>query len=578
MQRLKRYAGLLAEREVLVDLAISVRIADVCGEGDARTWRPETDDEILRVGGRWNRHAKRWMIEPADTQFVLRFHRGQEPAARWLAEWLRRRVDGDWEGFRRAYSALLIGGRRAGKTHLAAAFLALYAVTMPAARVWAVSPTLETGEELDLALRDLLPRAWYEVREQKTGEARTFRLANGSRIALRSGAKAKRLKMGRADVVLLNEAQMQPHGAYINVRGAIADRQGLVVVAANPPDDLGGLWLEDLYNGVQRADVDGVAFELDPRSNPFVDAGALLAMSREVDEKTFEREVLGIFTPIGDRVFYGWSDVECWRDPPPDLVDITAAFTRRRLGRSFAYVMGFDFQQHPAMVAVAAVVFQDPDDPDEQIAWIVDEWIVGEADEYELLDAIEQTPRWTPTGPADDCYRGWREPSENGDRPVHAAVIADASGWFQDGGHNRGQTSDQKLRARKWAGLYKPSPDSDKNPAIIERVRATNARIKSHAGKRRLFVAKRCVQTAEALRRWENVHGTPHRRSPYAHLSDCVSYLAYRLWGRPKVPRDLEFRPIVQLTRRRELDAADRMHNRVHAITHLTDPSRGGRW
>ena len=118
--------------------------------------------------------------------------------------------------------------------------------------------------------------------------------------------------------------------------------------------------------------------------------------------------------------------------------------------------------------------------------------------------------------------------------------MVDASGFYQDGAHNKGKTSDTYLRARRWTALYKPQKDSDANPAISERMKAARALIKAADDnqRRRFYVAPHCTRTAEAFRNYENTkHGTPNRRSVWAHIIDGSSYVAYRLFGRPKVSR-----------------------------------------
>ncbi len=472
----------------------------------------------------------------------MRFHRGQEPAARWFVGWLERFVRNDWTNYKRAWSALLIGGRRSGKTHIACAAMVIFAVLNPGALLWAISPTLETGDELDQGFRSLLPRGWYTRRQAKTGRSTTFRLANGSRILLKSAVKPQRLKAGRVDLALLNEAQELQQLAYIKLRAAIADRGGIVLLTANPPDTPGGRWVEEHYLSARAGQIEAEVFELDPRANPWINYAALASIGAEIDVKTFERDVLGLFAPIGDVVFHAWDPRENWINPPPDLVDCTAELTRRELGRAAGYVVGQDYQRTPAMVGIVMQMFRDPADPSgEVLLWVVDEAVVDDSNEDELLDVLESTPRWRPgdgapaTRGATHGYRGAAEPTDVKDRPVHCTVIADASGFFQDGAHNQGKTSDRWLAARGWTNMHRPQKDSDKNPAILERMKAGNARLKSADGKRRLFVARHCVRTAEALRLYELKNGFPNRRSQYAHIADAVTYVVYRFFGRPKV-------------------------------------------
>lgn len=525
-----------------IDLAISVRVADVERDAGGRPrWKDGSDQELIRVGGCWDRRRKRWgRRRKATRTLVLRFHRGQEDAARWFVEWLRRFVRNDWRDYRRAWSVLLIGGRRSGKTHVACAAMIIFAILNPRALLWALSPTLETGDELDSNFREMLPRGWYVRRQAKTGRSTTYRLANGSRILLKSAVKPQRLKAGRVDLVLLNEAQELSQLAYVKVRAPIADRGGLVLMTANPPDTPSGRWIEEHYVAAKAGTIESEVFELDPSRNPWINYEALASIGKEIDEKTYQRDVLGLFPPIGDVVFHAWSDRESVRDVPADLVDVTAEFTKRALGRAFGAVVGTDLQQTPHMAAAIIKFFRDPADPTEVIPWVVGEVVVEDADEDDLIDELEA-----------QGYRGWAEPEDDPARPVHCAVVMDASAWWQDGAHSKGRTSDRVFKARGWVHLYKPQKDSDRNPDIVERVKCTNARLKNASGRRRMFSCRHNERINRAMRSWENRNGAPYRRSDFAHLCDAVSYVIYRFFGVPRATKKarVEYRSVARFDR-----------------------------
>jgi hypothetical protein len=579
MGRMARAVALLMEHEGkgsgrYIDMAVSFRVADVeTLEDGTKRWKPGSDEELICVGGQWDRKRKRY-VGRASRAVIIRVHRGQEAAARWLARWLRCRITGDWSGFKRLWSVLLIGGRRSGKSHIACIALVLYVVAFPRSNgkpslVWTVSPTQETSDELEQALRSLLPREWYTFTGLGNGKASLFKLANHARLIMLSGHKPRGLKRGRVDLVLFNEAQNQHKKGYVQLRGAVADTGGLVLLAANPPDEPIGLWVDDFYQAAKAGELESEVFEFDPKANPWITYEALLSMAKEVDEDTFAREILGEMRPIGIQVFHAWSDRYSWIDPPASYVDITAEFTKKNLGRAFGYLVGMDFQLTPHMAATVAKVFIDPADPErEPLMWIVDEVVAENADEDELIDALEGTGRWTPAGKLSDVtYRGWFErPDENGQggddpaNPVACAVVMDASAWFQDGEHSRGKHSNERLEARGWRYLWKPQVDSDKNPDLVDRYVVGNTRLKNAEGmiggvaKRRLFVARHCKRTAEAMKKFENRNGAPHRRSVYAHITDCVTYLTYRFWGAPRVKRKGEYKGLHRRERRRQFD------------------------
>ncbi len=545
----RRFAAFLAERadggegdggDQHVDMGLSLRVASVERHQGRARWVTNDEEEILRIGGRWDRTQRAWVGEVAQVA-VIRITRGgaQERAARWLARWFRSHVTGDWAGMTRwdeksakhvraVWSCLLSGGRRSGKSHLACAALVMFAVLYPEAIVWAISPTQDETAELETAIRKMLPAAWYKYRGAGAGKVSTFTLPHGGKLLLLSGFKPRGLRRGRVDLVLYNEGQNMSKGGYVQLRPAVADSGGLVLIAANPPTEPIGRWIEDHQEGIASGKIDGIQFEFNPEENPWIEIEALHSMAAEVDEATYDRDVLGLFRPIGDVVFHAWSDRESRKPVPAGLVDVTEEVTRLHLGRGFPWMVGLDFQLTPAMAGAVLKFFRDPADPTRDVvAWVVSEVMVSNANEDDLVTAIEAADRWTPTG--HQIGAGY-----TGDE---CGVVMDASGWFQDGAHNRGKTSDLALRARGWRYLYKPQKDSDKNPDILERIKAGNARLKTKDGRRHLFVDPSCTHIAQALKYWENRNGVPYRRSQYAHASDAVTYPIYRVFGRPKVKK-----------------------------------------
>lgn len=573
-------ALLLEEREEdathserYVDLALAVVVADVDVSGPEPRWVPGSDEELVELGGRWDRQEKRWADQPHTRRAVVRVPRGsdQEQPARWLCEWFRRWVEGgtgahwgargvmlagraDPVEFVRAWTLMLYGGRRGGKTTLSVLALLMMAVAFPGSRDYAISPTQAETDELEQELVRMTPRAWARSHSQGAGKSLQYRFANGSRIIFISGHKPRGLKRGRMDIVLYNEAQDQHKAGYTRLRGAIVDKAGLVILACNPPDAPIGRWVEDLYERARAQAVDATTrvrlaqlFHLAGKNNPFVSAESLADMRKELDDVSARREVDGeMGIAIGDVVWHGFSATESVRAVPPNFIDVTAEVTRREFGGAGGYIVGMDFQLTPAMVAVIFKIFVDPDDESrELLLWVVDEIVLDKADEYQLCDALESQHRWTREGShPTETYRGWSVPEEDRDEPRRCVVVMDASGFFQDGAHNKGKTSDLALRSRRWDWLFPPHKGSDRNPDILERCKVTNRMLKAAdsedgkvIGRRRLFFAPTVLKVIESMKLWELRNGIPYRRSPYAHVSDGVSYPVFRLFGKPKVKR-----------------------------------------
>lgn len=53
------------------------QVFQVARTSTAARWKTETDDELIEIGGRWDRRIKRWAGEARRVR-VIRVHRGQE--------------------------------------------------------------------------------------------------------------------------------------------------------------------------------------------------------------------------------------------------------------------------------------------------------------------------------------------------------------------------------------------------------------------------------------------------------------------------------------------------------------------
>ena len=499
--------------------------------------------ELVRVGGQWDRRNKRY-VGPAKKLRVLRVHPGQEHAAKYFAKWLRCKARKDWKDIDRVYSLILTGGRRGGKSRFAIWAVVVFAVAFPRKNAWCISPTIDETEELDRALRETMPRRWYRYLGAPKFE---FRLINGSQIRCMSGFKPSKLKRGSVDICLYNEAQNMAHKGFIQLRGAIADVGGLVIAACNPPDTPIGRWVEDAVESAENGKTKAKAFHFNPELNPFINYEALSALADEVDDNTYRREVLGEFVPIGDVVFYAWSDALSTGVPKAEHVDVTETFTKLNFGREFKHIVGTDFQKTPHMAAVLYKVYileqsiierMDGQitararaqaiktlcqEKNEIILWIVDEFIVSNADEDELIDALEF--------PSDmarcPCCLG-----ADGYDPLETVVIGDASGEWQDAKRTKGRGSFDWFRDRGWKYIHQPDKEMKKNPEITERVKCGNALLKSRSGKRRLMITPDCEHTRKAMKHWSNKNGSPYRRAEEAHICDAVTYVCWRFFPR----------------------------------------------
>lgn len=469
----------------------------------------DTAPVLLDVGGRWDKISKSW-TGAGEQAKVFGLHPGQLDAARWLVEWFQRRARGEQLLERGApiYSLLLDGGRRGGKTDLAAKAGVTSAVLRPGTFTWLVSETMKKTEELQIDVLKWLHPSWFEYLGAPNY---SFTLANGSVIWLRTANDPEALRMGRCDFAVLNEAQLISERAFAIVRAATSDTGGLTVLAANPPESPIGYWIERFREQAVAGKRQAREFFLDARANPHVDHASLEAMREELDERTFRRDILGEFLPRADVVFYGWAD---GRDgniaPTPQLGEVTHEFLRQHLRRDLDGVIGIDLQKNP-VCAVVAKFYRDPLDPEgEPLVHYVDEVVVEEGYEAELSDAL--------------IAKGYD--------PRRFALIVDASGSWQGVDRKKKTPSFDIFKQLGWPNVFKPDQNVDRNPPILERVKCANTLFKNAHGKRRVFSAPENLALNQALKLWENRNGAPYRRSDYAHLCDAATYILWRFWPR----------------------------------------------
>jgi hypothetical protein len=497
-----------AQLDRYVDLAISIRED---GDSNAR---------ILEVGGEWDRRDLCWSGD-ASSAVIWRLQPAQYEIGYWLAEWFAAysaKVPAGERApsLRDIYAVMFEGGRGGGKSDLAVRALTAFAVAFQGRISWAVSPSQEETAELATTIRNLIPISdsypapgcWAVYRDRPHFE---FSLWNGSSIRLLSGYKPGTLKRGRVDMWLMNEAQRFPKKAYTMIRPRLADTSGLGIMACNPPDSSIGTWLGNFHDdAVARKIPDVRVFYVDPKRNPKIDYRSLELLRPSFGEDDFRREILGEFIPVGDFVNYAWSDLQNIL-PRPDLGNITAKFTELHLGTAFGCVLGMDFQKTPYHVAEPALFYGDMDDAH---LWFMP-GITAEGTEDDLLDALEAA----------------------GYDKDRCAIIADASGEWQDAERTKGGGSYDMLRKRGWRHIFRPDRRMKKNPSIAERTKAFNARICSSTGVRRVFAVPQALDSNRATKLWENKNGYPNKRSDYAHVCDARAYVVWRFWPR-HAPRD----------------------------------------
>jgi hypothetical protein len=503
-------------------------------------WVDYSGERLSRFGGRWDRNVRDYASD-APRSRVIRMHPGQEPAARWFDDWLAQHIGAIERSGPPIYSALLAGGRRGGKTHFASNAGCAYAVAVPDSIVWLVAPSDSFYEELIGYVEDCLPRSWYESLGWPHW---SFFLGNGSKIILRSGFTPRKLKKGRADFVVINEAQQLEEQAMATVSASTIDAGGLVLSAANPPD-VGddGTWVADLATEAER----GVRkharfFFMDPEMNPEIDQSALRAMRETMSEHEYAVQIRGEFRLPPDAVLHAW-DQKANEQPVPQLgTDVTQEFTRKFEGRGFDEIVSVDVQTYPWIAAIRFKAFRNPQVPDlidQSLLWGIGEVFLDQGDEVDVCEELKLT----------------------GVDPERTLVIMDASCDWQQAirkeelqrANYKGKGSMDIFRGEGYRWVVPPDRYMSANPEIADRCRAANSRICTASGRRLVFVdPDTCKRTVSAIRHWKVKNGRPSRNSQYAHGGDALSYMIWRFFPRRRTSGTLQTKQINRRSRGRD--------------------------
>jgi len=513
----------LSNRRLLAELESreSDRYVDMCLVARDR----ESRETILCAGGQWDQVEGRFTDRDPTSCKYVDLHAGQVPFVRWFAEWLR-----DFrEGFPRDTSITLAGGpRRGGKTFSLWLCGKAMAIDVPNSIVWAVSVANTERDELDRQLKEIIPASWYVYREWPKHQA-TF--LNGSIVTNVSADDPDTTKRGRVDLVFLNEAQKMQRRVLTNAIKGTADRGGLAILAANPPEDSKGEWVYDLHEAISEGKFKQNKpkyFHYDAKLNPFVDqdanerAGEVLWI---LDPETAQANDAGVWKKPGDLAYHAFRRRVNVR-PAPLLGDITEEWTRRKLGRSYKLIGGYDPNDRPHHAVTFWKLFGEIDNP---ILWAVDELLVENADgEDHVLECI----------------------AAKYDKE-QVIFVMDNSCFFQDSKHTRnGKNSSDYFRG--WGYRCEPNQPAAKNsktgnprnPPIELRVSLVNKLLyQSDDGLKqaRMFVSPECVHLAEALKKCSSKkvrygYGPVGRE---AHITDTVGYVAWWVWPAPK-RKDIE--------------------------------------
>jgi len=492
------------------------------GEGYSATLRAEV---LAEAGGVWDAQKIDWRKDAngkrvrAAAPVVVDLMESQIETARWAAE--RVAAFRDQRPHPHAV-AELFSDRRAGKTFLGVLIVLLVAIDCPRIGAlplvaWLVSTQHSSREELDRIIQAILPASLYVYRELPK---RMFVLANGATIMHKTVDDPEaQLRSGYVDVCLLNEAANMPFNAYrITLRGT-QDRAGFLVLTTNKPTRSRGAWVVRLADGAEKDVRDGKVpalrlLRLDPKKNAAIVQGAKSAIDRALRYGVEESENIdeGVILEADAKLCAPPFEIEKHVKSLPlfGLLDVTAEVTKRLYGRSFAYVVGADFQQQNAATAFR-VMARDarPESLKDFVLLAVRSWFLrGGGDEDDLIDCMV-ADKFT----AENCF-----------------VVGDWSGDWQKGNHGYGPVSFEAFKSR---GFEIVGATKKKTQAATH---GKNPDVEQSVGKLRTFIAddRFLVAAGEATAGLQkallkcdarvDTYGNLRPKGLHAHLIDTCRY------------------------------------------------------
>lgn len=516
------------DRLLGVEQDLSSRVVDLC----IQARRKSTNDVLFSVGGTWDRIERRYLDAPAKQGRVIRLseaqclgEKGNEPEegpALEFKRWLENRAT----GADRLGEIVLDGARGSGKSILGTLFVFCTAIAFPGSRCLLVSPANTRRHEIDVIVKDFIPRRWRAWSERDL----TYTLPNGSTITYVGADDEDALKQGGYEVALLNEAQLMTSQAYVNATGGLRNLSGrpmgLLILAMNYASKERGEWTNDHLDKIDGGLRGARHHKLDPALNEFIDENVndiAEGLARSVRPDLADIDFSGIRKLLGNMAaptfkphalaFGGHVG-----KPPADWVDVTREVTAFRTEtKGFSRVVGMDFQRRPGCVAVVFRLFRRPGDK-KLIYW---------AERY--IDA--------PGGFEDDLARRVDEYLGSlGLTARDALVVADSTGRHQDGAH-RSNTKPSHDILREWyfhvvapmrkkkSGWGIGNPDVDDSVAQFNCVILDGCFVVSDTADPNEFLVT-ALRKCRTKKRGGSIR-LDDRAPGYSHPVDCSRYVTY---------------------------------------------------
>ena len=529
--RLARLERILVSPERWVDALLEVR--------------PLEGELVLRVGGLWDRHLKRYVDGPCKAH-VVTLQGSQVEMGRALAEYVTARLAGD----NTRPVVLFAGGRRGGGKTWVLGGLAqvVIALAIPGSWLIAVNVTSKQRREVVDAIGKIAPPRWLTANVDDFRDPRT-QFVTGSTVQWLSAKNPAAIRQAGLPIeaVFINEAQDQSITVYTNSIYAIRNTGGVVMVASNPPQTEAGDWTAVLYQAIQADEIDGRYFDLDATKNLAIHQASLTKIAkamRTVDRLAADADVDAIWRLTGDAAYPAFSPLGVEKgghigEPGRDWTDVTQELTSEYEARGYDYIAGADFQKRPGLCSAIAKLYKRPDET--LVMWVCD-YITTAGVEEDLSQAYV-TRGYFP-GPVD--LEGKPAPS--------LLIVGDATGQHQNAEHRRSQPySFVRLQADGWKVLppmrhFKTK--SGMNPLVLD----SRAQMHHLFSTGQILLSPRLFEPQpgfpsliESFKRAKvRAGGKLDNKGHFQHGPDGVRYLAWKYMPRKKPPEPT-FKPDLEI-------------------------------
>lgn len=211
-------------------------------------------------------------------------------------------------------------GRRAGKSFLVSVEILKFATENTKSVTWYISPNYKQSKQIMWSmLRDLIPA---EIIDNKNETLLTFQLTNGSEILLKGAQDPDTLRGVKIDFCVFDET-------------AFIDKWETVWKVIRPTlvDSKAKVWFISTPNGFnhfkdmsESTDPNWKYFHYTTYDNPYLDKSEIDAMKVDMDNDSFQQEVMGEFRKMSGMIYKDF-DRDIHMVDIPDL-DYNYTFTR----------------------------------------------------------------------------------------------------------------------------------------------------------------------------------------------------------------------------------------------------------